>query len=105
MANKKGSPQNLIPFKKGFDERRNLKGRPPIPPLNELMPEVIGKEQIVLIIKKLLAMARDGNISAIQELLNRIYGKSVQPTDITTGGDKITGIKIHWPDGTGNNGG
>ena len=29
MAKKRGNPDNLVPFKPGFDERRNADGRPP----------------------------------------------------------------------------
>lgn len=35
----------------------------------------------------------------------RLGQREKQDTDITTGGDKLTDIKIHWPNGTGNNGG
>src|SRR3990167_11146815 len=92
MAN----PQNLVNFKKGKDPRRNLKGKP------------VGAFSMTKLIREyLLEIAKDGETHAsklkraivlraitksdvlAKEILDRMDGKVVQPTDITSGGKPI----------------
>ena len=91
MAN----PQNLKPFKKGTDPRRNTKGRPKIlPPLEKLLIEVLGSEddrksQAQAILSTLLARAKKGDVRAAEILLDRAYGKPKQSVDLTSNGESI----------------
>lgn len=94
MANPKGNPQNLKPFKEG-DERINRKGAPKkLPPLDELMEKVMGEEKdgvtaMEAIIKALRAKAAKGDTKAAEMLLDRGYGKPKQPMDITSEGKQL----------------
>jgi len=86
--------ENLKPFKKGEDERRNIKGRPKLPDLKEAIAKVLNKEKngktaLDEILDALWAKAAKGDVRAAQELMDRGFGKAQQFTDITTGGDKI----------------
>ena len=100
MANKRGNPQNLKPFKKGIDERRNMEGRPPkIPNLDVLLAEVLGEEKDGIeaakaILMALRAKATKGDVRAAEVLLDRAYGKSKQVMDVTTGGETLNKIQI-----------
>lgn len=77
MAN----PSSLKPFKKGSDERRNLKGRPKLPDLADLIIEEVGDKGYREVITALLKQAKKGNVKAIQEILDRGYGKAPQRHD------------------------
>lgn len=83
MAN----PKSLKPFAKGSDPRRNLKGRP-----SAMLPELIdllamslnkestnGKTQAQMIIEAMVAKARKGDVRAAEFLVDRGYGKAIQP--------------------------
>jgi hypothetical protein len=77
MANE----NNLKPFKKGIDNRRNVKGRPAIlPELKEAIAKLLsedkeGKTALDKILNVLYDRAMKGDIRAIQELLDRGFGK------------------------------
>lgn len=102
MANKKGTPQNLKPFKKGEDPRRNLKGRPPaIPDLEPLLHKVLGEEKdnktaMEIIIMALRSKATKGDIRAAEILMDRAYGKAKQTIDNNINVTKP--IIIDWSD-------
>jgi hypothetical protein len=92
MANE----QNLKPFKKGKDERRNETGRPKkLPPIKELIEKTLGEEKngisgVDAIFKVLLSKAVKGDLKASQMLLDYYYGKATQKTEITGAeGEKI----------------
>jgi len=95
MANKNGNPQNLVSFKKGYDKKRDGNGRKPkLPNLDQLLDEVLGEEKnditaMKAVLISLLGKALKGDVRASEILLERAYGKSKQPMDITTAGDKI----------------
>lgn len=80
MANEK----NLKPFKKGSDDRRNIKGRPPkLPHLDKLLDEVLGEEKDGITAAKVILMAlrnkaTKGDVRASEILLDRAYGKALQ---------------------------
>lgn len=87
MARKGGNP-NLPHFKKGYDERRNLKGAPrKLPELNKLLMDVMGDdgdpasgwEQVLRNVKK-IAEEDDGSpaIRAAEMLYDRAFGKPKQ---------------------------
>jgi hypothetical protein len=67
----------------------NPKGRPKkLPELDKLLADVLGEEKDGVtaadaILRKLRAMAAQGNIRAAEILLDRAYGKAKQSTDIT----------------------
>lgn len=107
MARKGGTPENLIPAKKG--EVRNPKGRTkgsrdrrtivnqwleavkearnPITGLNETLPIA---DQMVL---ALIGNALKGDVSAFKELMDSGYGKLTDKVEHS--GDIITGIQIN----------
>lgn len=81
MANEK----NLKPFKKG--ETGNPNGRPKLPDLSELIQDEVGDKGMREAVQALLKAAKKGNVKAIQELLDRGYGKVKQPIDHTNNGE------------------
>lgn len=98
MANPRGNPQNLKPFKAN-DERINKKGAPKkLPALDELMEKVMGEEKdgitaMEAILKALRAKAAKGDIRAAEVLLDRGYGKPKQAIDLGLGIEKLTIVK------------
>ena len=87
--------QNLKPFKKG--QSGNPNGRPKLPDIKEALELLLsdvesGKTKLEMVINALYKRAIKGDVRAIQELLDRMYGKAQQKTDITTGGEKIKQI-------------
>ncbi len=79
MPRKGGVKENLKPFVKGEDPRRNKNGAPKLPDLSLIMAEVLGEEKegktaAQAIIMKLRAMAAQGNLKAAEILFNRGYG-------------------------------
>ena len=102
MPRKGGVPENLIPPVKG--ERRNPHGRPKMPNLKEAIARILadekdGKTALDAILAALRAKAAKGDVRAAQELFDRGYGRAQQSIDHTTDGQRITSIKINWPDG------
>lgn len=91
---------NLKPFKKGNDPRRNLKGQPKkIPNLDKLLADLLGdedddKSEAKSVLRALLVQAKKGNVRAIEVLLERAYGKPKQTIDnnITVGEFKIQDV-------------
>lgn len=85
----KDNLKHLVPFKKGFDPRRNVKGHPPkIPALDTLLAEVLSEEKdgvsaAKAILMALRARASKGDVRAAEALLDRAYGKSAQIVDHT----------------------
>lgn len=84
MADKKrGRIENLIPFKKGGDDRQNKKGRPrKLPELDKLLDKVLGGEiEMEAILTAMYKRALKGDIRAAELLLERGYGKVKQSVD------------------------
>jgi len=82
MARVGGTPENLIPAKKG-DPSRNPKGRPPMPDLRGAIADILNEQQngmsaLEAILKALFKRALSGDVRAAQELLDRGFGKSQQ---------------------------
>ncbi len=106
MPRKGGAPENLKPFRKGNDPRRNLKGRPQLPDIKEALAKILegdedGMTALEEILRALIKKAKKGDVRAAQELLDRAYGKSKLSMDHTTGGEKINIPMIHWVGGNG----
>ena len=81
--NNPNAADNLKPFKKGKDARRNMKGAPKLPDLKEAISKVLnkvegGKTSLDEIIEVLDKNAKKGDIRAAQELLDRGFGKAKQ---------------------------
>lgn len=91
---RKATIKNLQPFKKG--QSGNPKGRPKkLPEIDKLLADVLGEEKDGVtaadaILRKLRAMAAQGNIRAAEILLDRAYGKAKQAVDHTTNGKDLT---------------
>lgn len=96
---RKATIENLKPFPKGVSG--NPKGRPKkLPELDKLLADVLGEEKDGVtaadaILRKLRAMAAQGNIRAAEILLDRAYGKSKHTMDLTSAGEKMDGNTIH----------
>ena len=86
-----------VPFKAGFDERRNLDGRPPdteeskikkkaTKQLIEEYKEALG-ESLPLIKPVLIAKALEGDLASIKEINDRVMGKAEQKSDVKMSGD------------------
>lgn len=74
----------LKPFKKGEDERRNVKGQPrKLPEINEIFIQAISEQDLIDLIEKAKALGRKGNLRAIEWLYERIYGKAKQELGFT----------------------
>lgn len=92
MPKEGGVPKNLKPFKKGHDERRNLKGRPTVKPLLDAIADANGGSLDIPIeeaVSSLQALIKKKNITAIQYFFDRIYGKATQNLDVKTDGEPI----------------
>ena len=89
MARKGGAPENLKPFKKG--KSGNPKGRPKIlPELKEALEKILLEEKngviaLETVLQALRLKAVKGDVRAIQELLDRYYGKVKQDVGIEGG--------------------
>ena len=89
-------------FKKG--ESGNPKGRPKdLPELKEILSEILSEEKEIqgkkltglrAVLISLHAKAVKGDIRAIQEILDRFYGKPQQYIDHTTKGNEINSPRI-----------
>lgn len=91
MAN----PENLIPFKKGDDDRRNLKGRPAIvKDIKAYMKERLAEPanpgsdvtRLDALMTKLLTMAYGGNLKAMELAMAYGYGKPTQGLELSAPG-------------------
>jgi hypothetical protein len=102
MARRGGTPENLIPARKG-EPSRNPHGRPKkLPEIDKLLADVLGEEKDGItaadaILRKLRAMAAAGNIRAAEILLDRAYGKAKQQMDLTSGGNPVPIPQIIMP--------
>lgn len=87
--NKNPKIENLKPFTKGVDVRRNTAGRPPeMPELKVILSNLLGEEsggitKAESILQALLLKALKGDIRAAELLLDRGYGKAKQFVDLS----------------------
>jgi len=97
---KRGKKTQFKPGQSG-----NPKGRPKLPAIykDSLIKIMLEKEDGVIILEKILRSLRDqaieGNVRAIQEILDRIIGKPQQFIDHTSDGEKINIPIIKWVNG------
>ena len=92
--NKNPNTENLKPFKKGKDSRRNYNGRPKLPDLKEAIAKVLGEEKegnnaLEAILKAQRLKAAKGDTRAAEFLLDRGYGKAKQVIE-DAAGEKLT---------------
>ena len=85
----------------GFDkhpERINKKGQPKkIPSLDTLMADIFSEKEMTALLKSLQKAALKGNVRAMEVLLDRVYGKVKQQTELSgsiSTPQVITGIQI-----------
>ena len=96
-------------FKKGFDERRWLKGRPKVPKdrqqlfdgliweiLSEEVEHPITKEKVDRL--RLMLRSMTTNKNQQDKLLDRVFGKVQERVDVTTNGKDITQIGLNTVD-------
>ena len=100
MANIKNL-EKRVPFEKG-DPRINREGRPKMPDITEALQKVLNEEKdgmiaLDAVLIALLNKAVKGDVRAIQELLDRAFGKSLQRNQ-TDGNLKIELPKLEWLD-------
>jgi hypothetical protein len=100
MAKKGGNPQNLKPFKKG--QSGNPNGRPKLPDITEALEDEVGDKGIREVLKALYKKAKAGDVRAIQELLDRSYGKSNQTIDHKNNGESFEPTQVVFGKGQTN---
>ncbi len=90
ILNPDGKPKGTNNFETDFDEA-----------VEEIAKEngMTRSEARKLLLKVAFKQAKDGNYSFYKDIHDRIYGHAKQSTDITTGGEKITGINYIIPNG------
>ena len=86
-------PKGAKPFKKG--QSGNPNGRPKLPDLNTALIKYLtkregGEDQLEIVVNKLVDKAIEGDLKAIEMLLDRTYGKPKQSIDHSTLGERIT---------------
>jgi ribosome biogenesis GTPase A len=88
-------------FQKGYDPRRNLKGRPTgtrnfETDFDEAVEEIAKENGMTksearkLLLKVAFKQAKDGNFNFYKDIHDRIYGQPKGNVDITSGDEKIT---------------
>lgn len=94
MANPRGNPQNLKPFKKGQSGNPKGGGKPKkLPQLDVILKNILGSQdkegrtQAELIIQALTNSAKKGDVKAADLLLNRSYGKVKESVELSTDPD------------------
>lgn len=81
------NPENLKPFQKGPDDRRNGNGRKKkLPPIDIMLAEILGSledddSEAHSVLRALLMKAKKGDTKAAEILLDRAYGKAKQVVD------------------------
>jgi len=95
--------RNLQPFKKGPDPRRNLEGRPEGSvsivegikrKLMEIQPEN-KKTYLELFLNKLFLKAiKEGDVTLMKDIINRVDGMPKQSIDATTNGQNLSTISM-----------
>ena len=95
--------EDAKPFVKG-DPRINRKGRPKIlPELEVIIAEVLSEtnkdgktaaEQVIQTLKN--RAIKDGDVRAIQLLLDRAYGKTPEKIDLTSMGKELQGPTFNF---------
>lgn len=79
MANPKGNPQNLTPWKPG--ESGNPNGRPKKgQAVTDILRETVDKQSLV---EKLLELAQEGDLAALKYCIDRLDGKPVETVNQT----------------------
>lgn len=94
----KGVPPDHTKFKKG--QSGNPKGRPPvIPELNQLLAKVLSETKgdmtaaeaiLRSLLQKATSSSHSQSVRAAEVLLERGFGKTTQPVDVTSKGQSIT---------------
>ena len=82
------NPENIEKHKYKKGQSGNPNGRPKLPDLKSLI-EDMGEDNIKAVVEALYKQAKKGNVKAIQEVLDRYYGKSQQSIDISTKGESL----------------
>jgi len=73
---------------KGVDKRKNE--------YREALREAVSMDDFKAVIEKLVEKAKDGDVRATQELLNRVLGKPDQSIDVTSEGAGIVVPELIW---------
>lgn len=89
------SKENLKPFKPGFDDRRNVSGRPPT--IEDIISQAITPEEQVECFKKQVEKSKKGDLRATEFIFGYAFGKPKQSTELT-GAVVITPQTIKWGD-------
>jgi hypothetical protein len=96
---------NLIPFKKGDDPRRNLKGRPEgsvsiVEGIRKKLLEIEPnnkKTYLELFLSSYFKNAiKDGDNNLMRDMINRIDGMPKQSTDLTTNGKDLEAVLVKF---------
>lgn len=85
------NPQNLKPFVKGHDPRRNVGGRPKAV-LSHALLATMSDADAEDILKVVVAAAKKGDLQAVQMLWDRSEGKAIARQESGNPGD-FTGLE------------
>lgn len=78
----------------GWGGRREGAGRPKGSNTKPRFTDFVATEQIEELVKKAIEMAERGDSAMMRHILDHCLGRPTQPTDITTGGEKLNVIQM-----------
>jgi len=92
VMNNPRAKDNLKPFQKGPDPRRNLDGRPIS--VENVMKEAATDDDKIQIAKKQVEKAKEGDLNSAAFVFGYLWGKPNQQTDVNMTGNQVITFKF-----------